>query len=87
MCKLFRLYTSDVNRRAVLRLAGDKFESFTLHPTTGFHRGAPQESLVIELLQVREQDVQDLAESIRELNGQASVRVMSLHADTEKLLQ
>ena len=87
MCKLFRLYTFDVNRRAVLRLAADKFEDFTLQPTTGFHRGAPHESLVIELLQVCEQDVQDLATSIRELNGQASVRVMSLHADTEKIPQ
>lgn len=87
MCKLFRIYTSDVNRRAVLRLAADRFENFTLQPTTGFHRGAPQESIVIELLQVRERDVEDLAESIRELNGQESVRVMSLHADTERAPQ
>ena len=85
MCKLFRIYTSDVNRRAVLRLAADKFESFTLHPATGFYRGQPEESLMIELVQVNEQDVEALAQSIRELNGQKSVLVMSLHADTQNV--
>ena len=83
MCKLFRIYTSDKNRRAVLRLAADKFESFTLHPATGFYRGQPEESLMIELVQVKEQDVEALAQSIRELNGQKSVLVVSLHADTQ----
>lgn len=85
MCKLFRIYTSDVNRRAVLRLAADKFESFTLHPATGFYRGQPEESLMIELVQVNEQGVEALAHSIRELNGQKSVLVMSLHADTQNV--
>lgn len=85
MCKLFRIYTSDVNRRAVLRLAADKFESFTLHPATGFYRGQPEESLMIELVQVNEQDVEALAQSIRQLNGQKSVLVMSLHADTQNV--
>jgi hypothetical protein len=85
MCRLFRIYTSDVNRRAVLRLAADKFESFTLHPATGFYRGQPEESIMIELVQVCEQDVEDLAQSIRELNGQKSVLVMSLHADAQNV--
>lgn len=69
---MYRIYTEDLNRGEVLRLAAEKFENFTLQSTTGYIRGEAEDSIVIEIVQAQEQDVAELANGIRRLNGQRS---------------
>jgi hypothetical protein len=85
MSKVYRIYTEDLNRADVLRLAAAKFENFTLQPTTGYFQGKAEDSIVIEIVQAQEKDVAELAKSIRRLNGQKSVLTVSLSGEAERV--
>ena len=62
--KVYRIYTEDLNRADVLRLAAAKFENFTLQPITGCFRGKAEDSIVIEIVQAQEKDVAELAKRV-----------------------
>jgi hypothetical protein len=85
--RVYRIYTEEINRDEIIRSTAKQFESFTLQPTTGFFKGKPQGSLVLEFVDARKKDVAALARSIRRLNGQKSVSVMGLSGKVKKIAQ
>jgi hypothetical protein len=82
---VYRIYTENLNRKSILRLTGQRFDSFTVQPTTGYYRGKPERSIVIEIVNAKGSEVRVLAKSIAEMNGQKSVLVMSLTARAKKV--
>jgi hypothetical protein len=85
MDKVYRIYTEDLARDVVLNLIMAKFESFTLQPTTGYFKGKAEQSIVIEIVDARQEDVEMLAHNIGDINGQKSVLVMSLTGQAKKI--
>jgi hypothetical protein len=85
MDKVYRIYTEDLDRDAVIEATTAKFESFTLQPTTGFYKGKPEKSIVLEIVDAKEEEVEMLAQSIRKINGQKSVLVMILAGQAKKI--
>lgn len=71
-----RIYTEAKNQREIVRLIGEKFESFTLQPTTGYYRGRPENSIVIEIVGANERQIRQVAKGIQRMNGQKSVLVI-----------
>jgi len=84
MPTVFRIYTENVNRKEVLQVVAKKFENFAFQPTTGYFRGQPEKSVVIEIVNARKKDVAEVARSIRRINGQKSVLVLGLQASVER---
>ena len=58
---------------------------FTLQPTTGYYRGKPEKSIVLEIVEVQQSEVTALANAIRRLNGQKSVLIMGLTGKAKKV--
>ena len=85
MSRVYRIYTQESNRDEIIRLTANQFESFTLQPTTGYTKGKPERSMVLELVDARKKDVAALAKSIRRLNGQKSVFIMGLSGKVKKI--
>ena len=85
MHKVYRIYTEDVDRNAVIRTVAKQFESFTLHETVGYYRGKAEDSIVIEIAGAKEASVKSLAKKIRQLTSQKSVLVMSLSGQAKKI--
>jgi hypothetical protein len=85
MGTVYRIYTEDLNRGEVIRLTGKRFESFTLHPTTGYYRGRAEKSIVLEIVEAQRKEVSALANDIRRLNGQKSVLIMSLTGKVKRM--
>ena len=85
MEKVYRIYTEDLNRDEILRLAGKKFPSFTLQPTTGYYGGKIEKSIVLEIVEAKKKQVMALAMDIRRLNGQKSVLVMGLTGKVKRI--
>jgi hypothetical protein len=85
MNTVYRIYTEYLNRSKILRLAGKTFESFTLQPITGYYRGKPEKSIVLEIVEAKQREVAALASAIRRLNGQKSVLIMGLTGKVKKI--
>lgn len=85
MNKVYRIYTEDLNRDEIIRLAGKQFDSFTLQPTTGYYGGKTEKSIVLEAVEAKKKDVASLAKDIRQLNGQKSVLVMGLTGKVKRI--
>jgi hypothetical protein len=75
---VYRIYTEAKNKREIVRLTGEKFESFTLQPTIGYYRRRPEHSIVIEIVGATEQEIMRVAQRIQRMNGQKSVLVIKL---------
>jgi hypothetical protein len=80
---IFRIYTEDKNKRDIVRLTGQEFESFTLQPTLGYYRGKPEKSIVIEIVGAREPAIRKLARRIKQMNGQKSILIMKIRGDAK----
>jgi hypothetical protein len=85
MNTVYRIYTEDLNRSKIIRLASKTFDSFTLQPTTGYYRGKPEKSIVLEIVEAQQSEVTALANAIRRLNGQKSVLIMGLTGKVKKV--
>ena len=85
MDTVYRIYTEGSNRDAVIELVSTKFESFTVHQTTGYFKGHAEQSIVIEIVDARLEAVEELARAIRSMNGQKSVLVMGLRGEARKI--
>jgi hypothetical protein len=85
MPKIHRIYTEDVNRKALIELTVDTFDNFTVQPTTGYYQGEPEDSIVLEIVGANVQAIGKLAQKIRAMNGQKSVLVMSLPGETKRI--
>jgi len=70
---VYRIYTEDADREAVVSAVSQRFESFTLHETTGYFKGRSEKSIVIEIVEGREEDVEEVARAIRSISGQITV--------------
>jgi hypothetical protein len=73
MQSIYRLYTEKKNQAAIVRLIGDQFESFTLQPVTGYYRGKPERSIVVEIVGAGPSAIRALAQKIKRMNGQKSI--------------
>jgi hypothetical protein len=82
---IHRIYTEDKRRATIVRAIAKQFESFTLQPTTGYYRGKPEKSIVLEIVGAKESQVKWLAARIREINRQASVLVITLNGRAKKI--
>jgi hypothetical protein len=87
MNRVYRIYTEDADRDAVVRAVTEKFESFTLHLTDGYYKGRPEKSIVIEIVDAQERDIKKVAQAIQAILGQKSVLVMTLQGRARKLKQ
>jgi hypothetical protein len=85
MDTVYRLYTEDMNRKDVVRLTAEHFQSFTLQPTEGYYGGEPEPSIVLEIVEAEDDAIRQLARSIRRLNGQKSVLLLRLQGKAEKV--
>jgi hypothetical protein len=85
--KIYRIYTEEKNKKAIVEQVARQFESFTLQPTLGYYRGKAEKSIVIEIIGAKKGEVNRLAKRIRTMNGQKSVLVLevaaSAHMDRE----
>ena len=82
---IHRIYTEDKRRATMVRAISKQFDNFTLQPTTGYYRGKPEKSIVLEIVGAKESQVKWLAARIREINRQASVLVITLHGRSKKI--
>lgn len=82
---IHRIYTEDKRRATIVRAIAKQFESFSRQATTGYYRGKPVKSIVLEIVGAKESQVKWLAARIREINGQASVLVITLNGRTKKI--
>jgi hypothetical protein len=73
---IHRIYTQKKNERQILRLASSRFESFTVQPTSGYYKAKFERSIVLEIIGARQRDVDELAETVRRMNGQKSVLIL-----------
>lgn len=73
---LYRLFTEDINRKEVIKLAASQFEGFTLKTDSiGYWHGQPEKSLSIEVITEDGAAVEKLAELIKEVNHQEAVLI------------
>jgi hypothetical protein len=82
---IHRIYTEDKRRATMVRAISKQFDNFTLQPTTGYYRGKPEKSVVLEFVGAKESQVKWLAARIREINRQASVLVITLKGRSKKI--
>ena len=82
---IHRIYTEDKRRATIVRVISKQFDDFTLQPTTGYYRGKPEKSIVLEFVGAKESQVKWLAARIREINRQASVLVITLNGRAKKI--
>jgi hypothetical protein len=82
---IHRIYTEDKRRATIVRAIAKQFESFTLQPTTGYYRGKPEKSIVLEIVGAKESQEKWLGARIREINRQASVLVITLNGRAKKI--
>jgi hypothetical protein len=82
---IHRIYTEDKRRATIVRVISQQFENFTLQPTTGYYRGKPEKSMVLEFVGAKESQVKWLAARIREINRQASVLVLTFRGCSKKI--
>jgi hypothetical protein len=83
---IHRIYTEDKRRATIVRVISRQVENFTLQPTTGYYRGKPEKSIVLEFVGAKESQVKWLAARIREINRQASVLVTTLNGRSKKII-
>jgi len=81
--QIHRIYTEEKNKKAIVQLVAEQFESFTLQPTLGYYRGKPEKSIVIEIVSGKAAEITRLAARIRKMNGQKSVLILKFSADSE----
>jgi hypothetical protein len=82
---IHRIYTEDKRRATIVRVISQQFQNFTLQPTTGYYRGKPEKSIVLEFVGAEESQVKWLAARIREINRQASVLVLTFRGRSKKI--
>jgi len=83
--RVHRIYTEDVDRGAVIAATVASFSSFTLQPTMGYFQGRAEASIVIEIVDAEDREVEALARKIRAIAGQKTVLVMSLAGQARQI--
>jgi hypothetical protein len=47
---IYRIYTEEKNKKAIVNLIGRQCDSFTLQSTLGYYQGKAEKSIVIEIV-------------------------------------
>lgn len=81
--QIFRIYTEEKNKKAILRLVAERFESFTVQHILGYYRRKPEKSIVIEIVGGKAIQIKRLADSIRKMNGQKSVLILTVRGQSK----
>jgi hypothetical protein len=81
--KIYRIYTEEKNKKAIVNLIGRQCDSFTLQPTLGYYRGKAEKSIVIEIVGSTAVKIKRLADRIRKMNGQQSVLILRIDCKSE----
>ena len=61
MAYIYRIYTEEKNKRDIVGLASQHFESFTLQPMLGYYQGKSEKSIIIEFLGASERAFRNTA--------------------------
>jgi hypothetical protein len=85
MQSIYRLYTEKKNQAAIVRLIGEQFESFTLQPVTGYYRGKPEHSIVVEIVGASPSAIRGVAQKIKRMNGQKSILSIRFRGEAESI--
>jgi hypothetical protein len=80
---IYRIYTEEKNKKAIVNLIGRQFDSFTLQPTLGYYQGKAEKSIVIEIVGSTAVKIKRLADRIRRMNGQQSVLILRIDCNSE----
>ena len=73
--KLHRLFTEDKNHEEILKMVDRYFDGFTVYNATGYWKGTPETSCVIETITDKTDLFYKLANDIKKHNEQESVLV------------
>lgn len=71
---IHRIYTQGKNRE----------KSFTVQPILGYYKGKKEKSIVLEVVGARTLQIQQLADTIRKMNGQQSVLILHIRGNTAR---
>jgi hypothetical protein len=71
----YRIHTEDKARPTIYKLAGKRFDGFTVTTGTGYYKGVEESTLILEIITSDSASIYLLAEEIRKANGQESVLV------------
>jgi hypothetical protein len=82
---IYRIYTQEKNREKILKLLSKTFESFTVQPILGYYKGKEEKSIVLEVVGARALQIQQLADTIRKMNGQQSVLILHVLGDAKTI--
>jgi len=76
----YRIYTE--RKPNVGEIVSQYFDGFTLIPTEGYWKGKREESVIVEVIASgpMRQKVREMAETLKEINGQESVLVVESDA-------
>jgi hypothetical protein len=80
---IYRIYTEEKNKKAIVNLIGTQCDSFTLQPTLGYYQGKAEKSIVIEIVGSTAVKIKRLADRIRKMNGQQSVLILRIDCQSE----
>jgi acetolactate synthase regulatory subunit len=83
MSAIHRIYTEAKNKRNILKVANQRFESFTVQATSGFYKGRKEKSIVIEIVGASARSIEQLADKIRRMNGQSSVLILTTRGNAK----
>lgn len=80
---LYRIFTEDVNRRGIIRILDAEFTGYTVMYGRGSWMGAPEASLIIEVVGARlMRRIRTVAQKIKTLNKQKEVLIQWIRNHT-----
>jgi hypothetical protein len=82
---IHRLYTERKNKRLIIRLLGEHFESFTLQPVTGYYQGNSEKAIVVEIVGATPSAIRKVAAQIKKMNGQKSILTVRFPAQSSSI--
>jgi hypothetical protein len=73
----YRIFTEDLNREALLKILGRRFQAYAVLTAVGAWLGKPERSICIEIdgTEAERSAVQETAREIKEMNCQDAVLV------------
>lgn len=80
---LYRIYTEDKNRKSVIAALNHYIDGYTLIEARGCWEKEWEESLIIEVVDVRPEAIRQVARDIKEINNQEAVLVVRCPSSSE----
>jgi hypothetical protein len=84
MKTLYRIYTEDVGRVAILYVMNAHYDAYTLIPCKGYWAGESENALIIEILTTDDiSHIRRIVQYIKDQNKQQSVLITSSLVESE----